>query len=187
MFQESLYLDYKRQKEGQIHPKRQTDVTSCPTERFPGPCELHACDVRHNVTMAKNRIYVNMFFTCRSLVSCALLCVQTHTVYLAYFRCMDSDLSSGVMLCCAQFFGFTIRTVSKRDTFQLDVDIGTQSKGHVAAKVCLYLIKQWAAKRLCNIQGQGGKKGSGTKTDKYHQHSVAGGMTHAPLWIPSDG
>jgi hypothetical protein len=41
-----------------------------------------------------------MFFTRRSLVSCALLCVQTHTVYRAYFRSMDSDLSSGVMLSC---------------------------------------------------------------------------------------
>jgi hypothetical protein len=40
---------------------------------------------------------------------------------------MDSDLSSGVML-CAQLFGFTITTVSKRDTLQLDVSIGTQSK-----------------------------------------------------------
>jgi hypothetical protein len=42
---------------------------------------------------------------------------------------MDSDLSSGVMLSVAQFLGFTIRTVSKRDTLQLDVNIGTQSKG----------------------------------------------------------
>jgi hypothetical protein len=31
-------------------------------------------------------------FTFRSLVSCALLCEQTHTVYRAYFRSMDSDL-----------------------------------------------------------------------------------------------
>jgi hypothetical protein len=39
---------------------------------------------------------------------------------------MDFDLSSGVMLSVAQLFGFTIRTVSKRDTLQLDVNIGTQ-------------------------------------------------------------
>jgi hypothetical protein len=41
------------QKEGQIHPKRPPDVTSCSTELGPGPGEvMHA--LRHNVTMAKN-------------------------------------------------------------------------------------------------------------------------------------
>jgi hypothetical protein len=79
---------------------------------------MHA--LHHNVTMVKNHFYVNMFW-----VSCVLMSVQTHTVYCAYFRFMDSDLKWCNAL-CAQLFGFTIRTVSKRDTLQLDVNIGTQ-------------------------------------------------------------
>jgi hypothetical protein len=44
---------------------------------------------------------------------------------------MDSDLSSGVIALYAQLFGFILRTVSKRDILQLDVNIGTQSKGQI--------------------------------------------------------
>jgi hypothetical protein len=99
-FQESLYYLWivNVQKASQIHLKRPPDVPSCPTEQGPGAWGIACIRWRHNVTMAKNRFYVNVFFTRRSLISCALLCVQTHTVYLAYFRSMDSDLSSGVML-----------------------------------------------------------------------------------------
>jgi hypothetical protein len=78
-----------------------------------GKC-MHA--LRHNVTMTKNRFYVNMFFTRRSLDSCAPLCVQTHSVYRAYFRFYGFRSLKWCNALCAQFFGFSIRTVSKRDT-----------------------------------------------------------------------
>jgi hypothetical protein len=43
---------------------------------------------------------------------------------------MDSDVKWCNAL-CAQLLGFIIRTVSKRDILQLDVNIGTQSKGKI--------------------------------------------------------
>jgi hypothetical protein len=85
---ESLSLDYKHRERGPNSPEAPTwhnVMSNRAMSRGLGKW-LHALTS-----------YVNMFFTHRSLVSCALLCVHTHTVYRAYFRSMDSDLSSGVI------------------------------------------------------------------------------------------
>jgi hypothetical protein len=52
------------------------------------------------------------------------MCVQTHTVlYIVHNSDLWIPISQVVYALCVQLFGFTIRTVSKSYTLQLDVNI----------------------------------------------------------------
>jgi hypothetical protein len=106
-------------KEGQIHPKRPPDVTSCSTEQGPGAWGS-ACSAMSQ--WRKNR------FSHVEVWSAVHRCVYKHILYIVHISNLWIPISQVVyvMLSVLSVF-FFIRTVSKRDTFQLDVNIGTQS------------------------------------------------------------
>jgi hypothetical protein len=81
---------------------------------IPGPEETHAC-AAHEHDVITSRCRKKRFWS-------AVYCYLYNTLYCAYFRSMNSDLKSYNAL-WAQLFDFTMRTVSKRITLQLDVSI----------------------------------------------------------------
>jgi hypothetical protein len=72
---------------------------------------------------------------------CTAVCTNTHILYCisCIFQIYGFRSLKWCNALCAQMFSFTIRTVSKRDTLQLDVNIGTQSKGHLQCRPDLSL------------------------------------------------